>query len=165
MRRIVIAVTLMVAASFGADTLMTQDFNAWWQTNNPPTGWRIFHTGGGPMGRGDWNQDSGIAPWTGHPTPFAGIWPDPLMDNTPDSLISPILDCRGYMNVTLRCSANFTSVGPNPYQAQIRYSIDSGATFPYQGLLQPHHRDGMRIAGTGPGDGRARAAIRLGFLR
>jgi hypothetical protein len=131
MRRTVIAVTLLVAASFGADTLMTQDFNAWWRTNNPPTGWRIFHTGGGPMGAGDWDQDSGIAPWTGHPTPFAGIYPAPAMDNTPDSLISPILDCRGYMNVTLRCSANFTNVGVNPYTAQIRYSIDSGATFPY----------------------------------
>ena len=131
MRRLVIAVTLMVAASFAQDTLFTEDFDAFWRTNNPPTGWRIFHTGGGPMGRGDWDQDSLIAPWTGHPTPFAKIRPEPLMDNTPDSLISPIIDCRGFLNVTLYCSTDFISVGPNPYQAQIRYSIDSGATFPY----------------------------------
>jgi len=121
----------MVAASFAQDTLLTEDFDAFWRTNNPPTGWRIFHTGGGPMGLGDWNQDSVHAPWTGHPTPFASIYPDPLMDNTPDSLISPIIDCRGFLNVTLYCSTDFISVGPNPYQAQIRYSIDSGATFPY----------------------------------
>ena len=133
MRRLVIAVALLVTASFGQqDTLLTQDFNApTWFTNQPPTGWRIFHTGGGPMGRGDFDRDSGVAPWTGHPTAYAGIRPEPAMDNPPDSLISPIIDCRGYMNVTLRCSASFTNVGPNPYQAQIRYSIDSGATFPY----------------------------------
>ena len=131
MRRIVIAVTLLVAASFAQDTLFTENFDAFFRTNNPPIGWRIFHTGGGPMGRGDFDQDSGVAPWTGHPTPYAGIRPEPAMDNTPDSLISPIIDCRGYMNVTLRCSASFTNVGPSPYQAQIRYSIDSGATFPY----------------------------------
>jgi hypothetical protein len=131
MRRIVVAVTLLVAASFGADTLMTQNFNAFWRTNNPPTGWRVFHTGGGPMGRGDWDKDSLHAPWATHPTPFASIYPQNGMDNTPDSLISPIIDCRGYMNVTLRCSANFTNVGPNLYQAQIRYSVDSGRTYPY----------------------------------
>ncbi len=131
MRRFVIALTLLVTASLAADTLMTQDFNAFWRTNNPPTGWRIFHTGGAPMGRGDWDKDSLHAPWAAHPTPFASIYPQNNMDNTPDSLISPIIDCRGYMNVTLRCSTNFTHVGPNPYQAQIRYSVDSGRTFPY----------------------------------
>jgi len=132
MRRLVIAVTLLVAASFGQiDTLMTQNFNAFWRTNNPPTGWRIFHTGGGPMGRGDWNKDSLHAPWATHPTPFASIYPQNGMDNTPDSLISPMIDCRGYMNVTVLCSTNFTHVGPNPYTAQVRYSVDSGKTFPY----------------------------------
>ena len=52
MRRLVIAVTLLVAASFAQDTLFTENFDSFWRTNNPPTGWRIFHTGGGPMGRG-----------------------------------------------------------------------------------------------------------------
>lgn len=132
MRRIVIAVTLLVAASFAQlDTLLTQNFNAFWRTNNPPTGWRIFHTGGAPMGNGDWDRQTARAPWTTHPTPFAGIYPETPMDNTPDSLISPIIDCRGYMNVTVLCSTSFTHAVSNPYTAQIRYSVDSGRTFPY----------------------------------
>jgi hypothetical protein len=131
MRRLVIAVTLLVAAAFAADTLLTQDFDAFWRTNNPPLGWRIFHTGGGPMGRGDWDRTSNVAPWASHPTPYAGIRPDPLMDGTPDSLISPTIDCSAYWQVTLRCSTNFADTGANPYQAQIKYSIDGGLTFPY----------------------------------
>jgi hypothetical protein len=133
MRRLVIAVTLLVAASFAQiDTLVTQDFNSAWRTNNPPVGWSIFHTGGAPMGNGDWDRTVNRAPWTTHPSAFAGIYPTvQRMDNTPDSLISPVIDCRGYMNVTVLCSTSFTNVGPNPYTAQIRYSIDSGRTYPY----------------------------------
>jgi hypothetical protein len=136
MRRLVIAVTLLVAASFAQNTLYTQNFNGNWRTNNPPTGWRIFHTGGGPMGRGDWDRQVGLAPWNTHPTPFAGIYPQAGMDGTPDSLISPTINCSGYMNVTILCSTNFIG-GPNAYQAQILYSIDGGVSFPY--LARNYH--------------------------
>jgi hypothetical protein len=46
MQRIVMAVALLAAVSLGQiDTLMTENFDAAWRTNNPPTGWSIFHTG------------------------------------------------------------------------------------------------------------------------
>jgi len=131
MRRIAIAVTLLVAASFGADTLLTQNFDGNWRWWNPPPGWRIFRMPGGVAGRGDWGRDSARAPWTAHPTPFARIYPESIMNRPPDSLISPIIDCRDYRRVALLCSVDFTHLGPNPYTAQIRYSIDSGATYPY----------------------------------
>jgi len=131
-------VTLLVAASFAQDTLYTQNFDAFWRTNNPPVGWRIYHTGGGPMGRGDWDRQVGLYPWNTHPTPFAGIYPQAGMDNTPDSLISPTINCNGYMNVTILCSTSFTG-GPNAYQAQILYSIDGGVSFPY--LARNYHNE------------------------
>jgi hypothetical protein len=121
---------LVVSASLG-DTLLSQNFDGTWRTNNPPTGWRIFHNGGAPMGWGDWDKDSLRAPWTTHPTPFAGIHPRDTMDATPDTLISPVIDCGAYGPVTLRCSTNFTNAGPDTYVAQIRYSTDNGVTYPY----------------------------------
>jgi hypothetical protein len=83
------------------------------------------------MGWGDWDKDSLHAPWAAHPTPFASIYPRDTMDLTPDSLISPVIDCGAYGSVTLRCSTNFTNAGPDTYVAQIRYSTDNGVTYPY----------------------------------
>jgi hypothetical protein len=130
MRRLVIGVTLLAALSFGY-TLFTENFDAAWSPNIPPTGWRIFHSDPLNEGDDDWHRDSGRTPWTGHPTPFAAILPSVTQDVTPDSLVSPIIDCRGYKQVTLRCSTDFLDALPNPYTAQIVYSVDSGVTFPY----------------------------------
>ncbi len=136
MRRLVIGVTLLAAISFGY-TLFTESFDAAWSPNTPPAGWRIYHSDPLNVGDDDWHRDSGRAPWDGHLTPFAAILPSVTQDATPDSLISPILDCRGYDHVTLRCSTNFLDATPNPYAAQIAYSVDSGLTFPY--VLQTYN--------------------------
>jgi hypothetical protein len=130
MRRLVIGLTLMVAASFGY-TLLTQNFDGVWSTNSPPAGWRIFHTGPG-FGLDDWHRDTAFAPyWNDHPTPYAAINPTPSPDSPPDSLISPAINCAGYRNITLVCSTLFYYLSGQPYTAQLVYSTDNGATWPY----------------------------------
>ena len=138
MRRLVIAVTLLVAASFASDTLLTQNFNGSWAGYNPPPGWRIFYMHGGVPGRGVWDRHFKDGPWIAHPSAFAAIYPATGMGPSPDSLISPLIDCRNHKNVTLRCSTNFIG-GPNAYQAQVIYSIDGGVTYPY--VARDYHGD------------------------
>ncbi|MCX6840963.1 MAG: T9SS type A sorting domain-containing protein [candidate division WOR-3 bacterium] len=131
MRRLVVGLTLLVAASFGY-TLFTENFDAAWSTNNPPTGWRIFHTAPGDSGRDDWHREpANTAPWAAHPTPFAAIALSTTPDAPPDSLISPTIDCSGYKNVTLVCSTYFYRWSSQPYIARLVYSTDGGATWPY----------------------------------
>jgi hypothetical protein len=130
MRRLVIAVALLVTASFGY-TLFTESFNAAWSTNSPPAGWRIFHTGPA-VGRDDWHREiANTYPWVNHPTPFAAIGPILSPDAPPDSLISPVINCAEYQNVTLICSTFFYYFSSQPYTAQLVYSTDGGATWPY----------------------------------
>jgi hypothetical protein len=130
MRRLVLGLTLLVAASFGY-TLLTQNFDAAWSTNSPPAGWRIFHTGPS-VGRDDWHRENAnTAPWDNHPTPFAAIGPVLSPDAPPDSLISPIINCTGYRNVTVICSTFFYYFSSQPYTAQLVYSTDGGTTWPY----------------------------------
>jgi hypothetical protein len=130
MRKLVIGLTLLVAASFGY-TLLTQNFDAAWSTNSPPAGWRISHTGPA-VGRDDWHRENAnTAPWSNHPTPFAAIGPILSPDAPPDSLISPVINCAGYRNVTLICSTLFYYFSSQPYTAQLIYSTDGGATWPY----------------------------------
>jgi len=131
MFRLVIGLTLLVAASFGY-TLLTESFDASWSTNNPPTGWRIFHTAPSDSGRDDWHREEAFTtPWTDHPTPFAAIGPTLSPDNTPDSLISPTINCAGYDCITLMCSTYYYRWGNQPYVARLVYSTDGGATWPF----------------------------------
>ena len=131
MRRLVLGVTLLAAASFGY-TLFTENFDAAWSTNNPPTGWRIFHTAPGDSGRDDWHRElANTSPWIDHPTPFAAIAPSLTPDAPPDSLISPTIDCSGYRNVTLICSTYFYRWSSQPYIARLIYSTDGGTTWPF----------------------------------
>jgi hypothetical protein len=121
---------MLVTASLGYN-LFTENLDSNWTPNAPPAGWRIFHSDTLNVGDDDWHRDSARAPWTGHPTAFAAILPSVTPDSTPDSLISPVIDCRGYGNVTLQCSTDFLPATVNPYTAQVIYSIDGGATYPY----------------------------------
>jgi hypothetical protein len=131
MRRLVIGVTLLVATSFGY-TLFTENFDAAWSTNNPPAGWRIFHTAPPDSGRDDWHREpANTSPWIDHPTPFVAIGPLPTPDLPPDSLISPTINCAGYRNVTLICSTYFYRWSSQPYIAKLVYSTDGGATWLY----------------------------------
>ena len=131
MRKLVIGLTLVVAASFGS-TLLTQNFNGVWSTNNPPAGWRIFHTQPADSGVDDWHRENAnAAPWGNHPSPFAAIEPDLNPDAPPDSFVSPAINCAGFRNVTLRCSTYFLYFSSQTYTAQLVYSTDNGATWPY----------------------------------
>ena len=131
MRSLVIALAILTTIGF-ADTLLLEDFNSTWTTNVPPTGWRIFHTDTLVQGTDDWHRnDSASLPWTGNLTSYAAIYYNLAADATPDTLFSPILDCRGFDDIVLSCSTYFERKFPNPYDAELRYSVDSGVTFPY----------------------------------
>jgi len=131
MRNLVIVLAVLVSVGLGSTVILSENFDSPWSTNAPPGSWRIFHTDPLNIGDDDWHRDLARTPWDFHPTPFAAILPSATPDAPPDSLISPVIDCRGYKNVTLRCSTNFLPLNPNPYIAQIVYSVDGGLTFPY----------------------------------
>jgi hypothetical protein len=131
MRNLVIVLAVLVSAGLGSTVIFSESFDSTWSTNSPPDSWRIFHTDTLNVGDDDWHRDSARTPWDVHPTPFAAILPSVTPDATPDSLVSPIIDCRGYKQVTVRCSTNFLPAVTIPYTAQIVYSVDSGATFPF----------------------------------
>ncbi len=129
MRSLVIALAILTTIGF-ADTLLLEDFNSAWSTNSPPAGWRIFHTDTTVQGSDDWHRnDSASLPWTTNLSPYAAIYYNLAADPTPDSLISPIIDCSGFGNVTLTCNTYFERKFPNPYDAYLVYSVDSGLTF------------------------------------
>ncbi|MEO0079548.1 MAG: T9SS type A sorting domain-containing protein [candidate division WOR-3 bacterium] len=115
-----------------ADVLLSENFDSPWSVNNPPPGWTIYHTNIPPDTlNDDWHREqAGVFPWVGHPTPYAAIWWDVQMDSTPDMLISPMIDCRTFRNITLKCSTYFRHK-QSSYTAEIRYSTDGGITFPY----------------------------------
>lgn len=131
-----LCVLLMVLALFAfADTLFMETFDSTWTPRNPPPGWIILRdtlNPHPPQYLDDWHQEpANAAPWINHPTPFAGIMWQLNQNQTPDIIISPLIDCSAFRNIVLYCSTYFSHKLSNPYTAQIRYSIDSGATFPY----------------------------------
>lgn len=129
MRSLLLVLVLISSLGAGYD-LLTQDFDGAWSTATPPAGWRIFYTGA--PGNDDWHRRPELLPpWTGHPTPYASIFYDLQGDNLQDTLISPVIDCSGYRGITLQCSTFFARNQNQPYIAQLRYSIDGGATYPY----------------------------------
>ncbi|MFO7675617.1 MAG: FlgD immunoglobulin-like domain containing protein [bacterium] len=129
MRSLVLALTLVTSLGAGYD-LLTEDFDSAWSTSAPPAGWRIHYTGA--AGNDDWHRRPELLPpWTGHPTPYAAIFYDLAGDELEDSLITPVIDCSGYTNVTLNCSTVFVRNVNQPYTAQLRYSIDGGISYPY----------------------------------
>lgn len=131
MRRLVIGATLLVAASFGY-TLLSESFDGSWSTNNPPAGWRIYHSVPGDSGPDDWHREpANTSPWLDHPTPYAQLMAVSNPDAPPDSLVSPTINCSGYRHVTLTCSTLFIRWSSVPYVAKLVYSIDGGATWPY----------------------------------
>jgi len=133
-----LAVVLVLLTALGAgDTLLLEDFDGPWDTANPPAGWTIFFTG--TPGNDDWHRRDALqVPWSGHPSPYVSILYNLQGDTLQDSLISPVIDCSGFRNVTLRCSTFFARNLNMPYTAQLRYSVDGGATYPH---LLRNYRD------------------------
>ncbi len=120
------------AAALGQTQLLYQDFDTTWTTNSPPAGWRIFHTDTTVQGTDDWHRRNvGSVPWAGHGSPYAAIFWNVHQDRPPDSLVSPVFDCRGLENVTLRCSTHFFRKWLTGFQASLVYSVDGGVSFPY----------------------------------
>ncbi|MEO0078913.1 MAG: hypothetical protein ABIK86_07960, partial [candidate division WOR-3 bacterium] len=145
MRKLVLGLTLVAAVSSGY-TLLSETFDSTWTPNSPPAGWRIFHTDTTSQDSDDWHQEpANFAPWDSHPTPFAAIYQSALPDSTPDSLISPVLNCVGYQNVVLVCSTYFLHTGDTAYRAEIRYSLDGGASFPDSCILKQYQYDSTNL--------------------
>ncbi len=110
-------------------TPFTKDFEEAWGTYGdvPPfCGWRIAYDG--TPSTNDWYKATGW--WPSHGTDFAGMTSSPGEDPSYDSLISPRFNFTGEAGVTMSCSTYW-----NPYDtaylAQIKGSIDDGATWPY----------------------------------
>jgi hypothetical protein len=122
---------LAVTAIAAGDVLFTEGFDGAWTPNSPPTGWRIFHTNPATWEADDWHRDTAHAPWGDHPSAFASIYYVYNGDATPDSLISPLIDCRGFQNVVFECSTYFWRWSNSNYTAKLMYSVDGGVTFPY----------------------------------
>lgn len=131
--------TLMALATLGfADTLLLETFNSPWTPQNPPPGWKIIYDSLNPQNYADWHREpANAAPWVNHPTPYAAIFWQLNQNQTPDMIISPVINCANYRNIVLTCSTYFSHKLPNTYTAEVRYSIDGGATFPY--LLRSYY--------------------------
>ncbi|MEO0009941.1 MAG: FlgD immunoglobulin-like domain containing protein [candidate division WOR-3 bacterium] len=118
-----------------ADTLLIETFDTNWTPANPPAGWIIIRDSLNPhppQYLDDWHREpANAAPWINHPTPYAAIMWQLNPNQTPDIIISPVINCSAFRNIVLYCSTYFSHKMSNPYTAQIRYSIDGGATFPY----------------------------------
>lgn len=101
---ILIILIANVLAENSDATLLSQDFNGSWSTQNPPTGWTIIYNT--PVGNSDWHRRQAQSPWSDNLTGFACLYQTPpeLGD---DILISPTVNCSLYTNVTLRCSTYF----------------------------------------------------------
>ena len=126
---ILAVLVLGLTTATGQFVILSEDFNNPWSTINPPTGWQIHYTGSPEAS--DWHRgpDLGPHPWTQNPTPYALLYSSPIK-NVSDTLMTPILDCRGYTAVTLRCSTFLANTG-SPYQAGIVGSADGGLSWPF----------------------------------
>ncbi len=134
MKKLCLALALIAVFTY-ADTLLMETFDSPWTPASPPPGWIIIRDTSNPHPPrylDDWHREpANAAPWINHPTPFAGIMWQLNQNQTPDIIISPRIDCSTFRNIMLYCSTYFAHKLSNPYTAQIRYSIDNGATFPY----------------------------------
>jgi hypothetical protein len=131
MRNLVVGLILLLTLGF-ADTLLVENFDAPWTPQNPPPGWKVIYDSLNPQNYADWHREpANAAPWTDHPSPYPAIFWQLNQNQTPDILISPVINCATYRNIVLTCSTYFSHRISNSYTAQIRYSIDGGQTFPY----------------------------------
>ncbi|MGQ9678449.1 MAG: T9SS type A sorting domain-containing protein [bacterium] len=108
-----------------SQTILVEDFDSSWNTNNPPAGWSILFTG--DTSTNDWHRapDLGFHPWTDNSTPYAALGPG---ETDIDMLVTPVLDFIGCQNVVLRCSLGF-SPGTGYHEAKILASTDSGINY------------------------------------
>jgi len=86
-------------------------------------------------------------------------------DAPPDSLISPVINCTGYRNVTLYCSTYFYRWSSQPYTAKLMYSTDGGATWPL--VLHDyrlHHASGPVIESLSLDQAGGKANVRLAWV-
>ena len=78
-----------------------------------------------------WHRKVG-SPWEENPTPYALLDWDFSGGTVIESLISPIIDFTPCTTIVLRCSTYFRiKSNRTDYIAQLRGSIDGGATYPY----------------------------------
>ena len=113
-----------------AVTFFSEDFNSVWSTTNPPTGWRISFTGDTSIN--DWHRKNAYqAPWSANSTPYACLIGSQTTGDSPDSLISSIIDCSNYYDIVLRCSTYFVTFAGS-YRASLLGSIDGGLTWAYE---------------------------------
>lgn len=137
MRNFVVGLVILVTLGF-ADTLLFESFDTTWTTQNPPQGWTIIYDTLNPQNYADWHREgANAAPWVDHPSPYPAIFWQLNQNQTPDIIISPVINCTNFRNIVLSCSTYFSHRLPNSYTAQIRYSIDGGQSFPY--LLQDYY--------------------------
>jgi hypothetical protein len=128
---------VLVAIGFADATFFQENFNTLWRTDSAPSGWTIFYQV--PVGYEDWHRDSSNT-WLANHSGYAKI-SQPSKSAHPtdtiiDSLISPVIDCWRYRNVTLRCSSYFRHSN-GFYTAKIIGSVDGGLTYPY--LIQDYY--------------------------
>jgi hypothetical protein len=122
---------MLGAGLAAAQTLvMNQTFDGTWSTQSPPDSWRIAYTV--PAGSSDWHRapDLGPNPWADNPTPYALLFRDPSKVVS-DSLVTPVFDCHGLLNVVLRCSTGFIADTGLEFNAAILGSVDGGVTWPF----------------------------------
>lgn len=137
MKTLVLVLTVFATIAF-ADTLLIETFDSPWTTPSPPAGWNIIYDTLNPKIYADWHREpANAAPWHNHPSPYPAIFWQPNPNQPPDAFVSPMIDCSNFRNVVLYCSTYFYHKLPNPYVAQIRYSIDGGNTYPY--LLRDYY--------------------------
>ena len=115
---------VLVASAPAQEILLFEDFDSPWDTRNPPNGWTIYFEG--EPERNDWSRaEPNEPPWEENNTPYAVIDSSPPHETGQDSLISPLFDCVGYTEVTLRCSTFFKgSIGA--YESSLFGSINNG---------------------------------------
>uniref|UniRef100_A0A7C6A9Y8 T9SS type A sorting domain-containing protein n=1 Tax=candidate division WOR-3 bacterium TaxID=2052148 RepID=A0A7C6A9Y8_UNCW3 len=124
-----IAFSSIITASVFAVTIFSENFNSNWSTTNPPPGWTITFTG--DTSSNDWHRrDLFEQPWSANPTPYACIFGSQITGDSPDSLISDVIDCTNYYDIVLRCSTYFQPL-IGPYRAVLLGSTDGGLTWPY----------------------------------
>ncbi len=137
MKKLVFGISALFAFT-AADILLYETFDPPWNQMNPPPGWEIVYDTLNPQVYADWHQNAAnSAPWNNHPSPYAYIQWQLGQNQTPDIIISPVINCAGHRNIVLTCSTYFSHKLSQSYTAQIRYSIDGGATYPF--LLRDYY--------------------------
>lgn len=113
---------------FADTTFFNENFDGSWTNNFPPHNWIIKNS---PVTNIGWNRDSAGPNWNNNLTGYAvmAFGTSSRFDNQLDSLITPIINCNRYRNISLQCLTFFRHIQTG-YSAMIIGSIDGGITYP-----------------------------------